>query len=307
MGSRRKIYSGHSLMQHGYYKNRWMPLWLSIPQIIVMVLFFFIPIGMAFFWSFHLEQPFGGGSRFVGWENYQRTFADQEFWEALLRTVIFTIIGVFLSVGSALIIAVAADRAVRFSALTRNLMMWPKAVSAAALGLIFIFLLDPYQGVFVYFNEIFPGVWNPRLDPTDTWTMLFIANTWFAMSLSFIILLAGLQGIPENLHKAAAIDGAGPWRRLWDIQLPLITPQLFIVVVLEIADSVVASFSLIETMTKGGPGDATNLLVYKIYRDGFAGFDLSGAATQTALLMVLVIAVTSLQYVFLERRVEYER
>ncbi len=290
-------------MKKGFYKNRWLPLWLSMPQILVMILFFFIPIGMAFFWSFNLEQPFGGGSRFVGWQNYVRTFNDAQFWKSLSRTMLFTVVGTFLSVGTALIIAVAADRAVRLSSLTRNLMMWPKAVSAAALGVVFIFILDPYQGALVFLNQIFPGLWNPRLDPVDTWIMLFIANTWNALTLSFIILLAGLQAIPESLHKAAAIDGAGPWRRLFDIQLPLLTQQLFIVVVLEVADSIVSSFALIETMTKGGPGDATNLLVYKIYRDGFAGFDLSGAATQTAFLMVVVVGLTSLQYVFLERRV----
>lgn len=294
-------------MQRGFYKNRWLPLCLSLPQILVMVMFFFIPIILAFFWSFHLEQPFGGGSRFVGWQNYIRVLNDPAFWKSLARTMFFTVVATILSVGTALIIAVAADRAVRFSRLTRNLMMWPKAVSAAALGIIFIFILDPYQGAMVYVNQLFPGLWNPRLDPVDTWIMLFIANTWNAMTLSFIILLAGLQTIPDELHKAAAIDGAGPWRRLRDIQLPLITPQLFIVVVLEIADGIVASFSLIEVMTKGGPGDATNLLVYKIYRDGFAGFDLSGAATQTALLMIVVVAITSFQYLFLEKRVEYDR
>jgi sn-glycerol 3-phosphate transport system permease protein len=294
-------------MQRGFYKHRWLPLWLSLPQIVVMALFFFLPIGMALYWSFHLEQPFGGGSRFVGWQNYVRVFSDQAFWEALARTAVFTIVGTTLSVCTALIIAVAADRAVRLSSLTRNLMMWPKAVSAATLGVIFIFILDPYQGAMVWVNQLVPGLWNPRLDPIDTWIMLFIANTWNGLTLTFIILLAGLQGVPDNLHKAAAIDGAGPWRRLWDIQLPLVTPQLFIVVVLEIADSIVSSFNLIETMTKGGPGDATYLLVYKIYRDGFASYDLSGAATQTAILMVLVVAITSFQYLILERRVEYDR
>ncbi|BCH27892.1 carbohydrate ABC transporter permease [Mesorhizobium sp. L-8-3] len=294
-------------MKGGFYKHRWLPLWLSLPQILIMVLFFFIPIGMALFWSFSLEQPFGGGSRFVGWQNYARVFHDQAFWLALGRTAVFMVVGTTLSVGTALIIAFAADRAVRLSSLTRNLMMWPKAISAATLGVIFIFILDPYQGAMIWVNQLVPGLWNPRLDPVDTWIMLFIANTWNGLTLTFIILLAGLQGIPDNLHKAAAIDGAGPWRRLFDIQLPLITPQLFIVVVLEVADSIVSSFNLIEVMTKGGPGDATYLLVYKIYRDGFGAYDLSGAATQTAILMVVVVAVTSLQYLILERRVEYDR
>ena len=187
-------------------------------------------------------------------------------------------------------------------------MMWPKGIAAASVGIVFIFIFNPFLGVLAPLNDLFAEpVWNPRTDAFDTWVMLLFTNTWNAMTFTFIILLAGLQGIPETLHKAAAIDGAGPWRRLWDIQLPLLTPQLFIVSVLEVADSLSGSFALIATMTEGGPGDATNLLVYKIYRDGFAGYDLSGAATQTALLMIVVVALTSFQYLFIERKVEYER
>ena len=291
-----------------FYRHRWMPMWLSAPQLIVMFMFFYLPIFMAFFWSLHLERPFGGGSEFVGWQNYQRTFGDAEFWQSLWRTMLYTFLATVLSISGALVIALAADRGVRMSGITRNIMMWPKGIAAASVGVVFIFLANPFQGVLSWVNELAgTTVWNPRIDALDTWIMLLFTNTWNAMTFSFIILLAGLQGIPETLHKAAAIDGAGPWRRLWDIQLPLITPQLFIVSVLEVADSLSGSFALIATMTEGGPGDSTNLLVYKIYRDGFAGYDLSGAATQTALLMIVVVAVTSFQYLFIERRVEYQR
>lgn len=291
-----------------FYRHRWMPMWLSSPQLLVMFLFFYLPIFMAFFWSFHLERPFGGGSQFVGWQNYQRTFGDAEFWQSLWRTMLYTFLATVLSISGALVIALAADRGVRMAGITRNIMMWPKGIAAASVGIVFLFLANPFQGVLAGFNDLFETpVWNPRTDALDTWIMLLFTNTWNAMTFSFIILLAGLQGIPETLHKAAAIDGAGPWRRLWDIQLPLLTPQLFIVSVLEVADSLSGSFALIATMTEGGPGDSTNFLVYKIYRDGFAGYDLSGAATQTALLMIVVVAVTSFQYVFIERRVEYQR
>ncbi|MEO1314543.1 MAG: sugar ABC transporter permease, partial [Pseudomonadota bacterium] len=246
-------------------------------------------------------------TEFVGWQNYTRTFGDPEFWQSLWRTMLYTVLATVLSISAALIIALACDRAVRLTPLARNVMMWPKGIAAASVGVVFVFLFNPYQGVLSWVNDLVPDLWNPRTDALDTWIMLLITNTWNALTFSFIILLAGLQSIPDTLHKAAAIDGAGPWRRLWDIQLPLLTPQLFIVSVLEVADSLAGSFALVATMTEGGPGDATNFLVYKIYRDGFAGYDLSGAATQTALLMIVVVAVTSFQYLFIERKVEYQR
>ncbi|MEM7613845.1 MAG: sugar ABC transporter permease [Pseudomonadota bacterium] len=290
-----------------FFRNRYLPLWLSAPQLLIMFMFFYLPIFMAFYWSFHLERPFGGGSEFVGWQNYTRTFGDPEFWQSLWRTMLYTVLATVLSISAALIIALACDRAVRLTPLARNVMMWPKGIAAASVGVVFVFLFNPYQGVLSWVNDLVPDLWNPRTDALDTWIMLLITNTWNALTFSFIILLAGLQSIPDTLHKAAAIDGAGPWRRLWDIQLPLLTPQLFIVSVLEVADSLAGSFALVATMTEGGPGDATNFLVYKIYRDGFAGYDLSGAATQTALLMIVVVAVTSFQYLFIERKVEYQR
>lgn len=291
-----------------FYPQRWLPLWLSAPQLLIMFMFFYLPIFMAFYWSFHLERPFGGGSQFVGWQNYQRTFADAEFWQSLSRTMLYMFLATFFSISGALIIALAADRGVRAAGITRNIMMWPKGIATASIGVVFLFLANPFLGVLAPLNRLFGDtVWNPRIDAVDTWILLLFTNTWNAMTFSFIILLAGLQGIPETLHKAAAIDGAGPWRRLWDIQLPLLTPQIFIVSVLEIADSLSGSFALIATMTEGGPGDSTNMLVYKIYRDGFAGYDLSGAATQTAILMVVVVALTSFQYLFIERKVEYQR
>lgn len=294
-------------MHIGFFKHRWVPLLLSFPQLLVMFLFFYLPIFLAFFWAFHLERPFGGGSQFVGFQNFERIFNDDQFWKSLRITLTYMIIASGSSILVALGLALAADRAVRASAFARNILIWPKAVASASIGLVFVFIFNPFLGLLAPLNEAFPDIWNPRTDVTDTWIMLYIANLWSAIPFTFIILLAGLQAIPETLHKAGAIDGAGPWRRLFDIQLPLITPQLFIAVILEVADSLSSSFGLIDSMTQGGPGGATSLLVYKIYEDGFKGYDLSGAATQTVLLMITVSAITAIQYMFVEKRVRYER
>jgi sn-glycerol 3-phosphate transport system permease protein len=294
-------------MNSGFYRNKWLPFWLASPQLLVMFLFFYVPVALAFFWSFYLERPFGGGSQFVGWQNFQRVTADPEFWGSLRRTIVFTFLATGSSITISLILAIAADRKVRAAPVARSVLIWPKAVASASIGVVFLFIFNPFLGILAPLNHLFPGIWSPQTKPIDAWLMLYVANLWGAIPFTFIILLNGLQAIPETLHKAAAIDGASAWRRLFDIQLPLLTPQLFIVVVLELADSLTASFALVDTMTQGGPGGATNMLVYKIYVDGFKAYDLSGAATQTAMLMIVVVAITSLQFLFIERNVKYER
>ena len=293
-------------MQHGFYKGRWMYWALVAPILILIGLFFYGPVGLAFFWSFFLERPFGGGSDFVGFQNFARVLSDPEFWSAMQRTLIFMIIAPTLAIGLSLILALASDRGLRLSHAARNIIIWPKAIAGASIGVVFVFIFNPFLGVFAPLNEMYPGFWNPRIDGTDAFITIVIAQVWNGIPFNFVILLSGLQSIPDTLTKAAAMDGAGPWRRIWDIQLPLLTPQLFLTFVLEFVGTVVEAFGLIDTMTGGGPGGATTLLIYKIYTDGFKAYDLSGAATQTALLMIFVIAVVVLQF-RLEKHVKYER
>ncbi len=294
-------------MKQEIYRSRLLLWSLSAPQLLVLFLFFYLPIILAFFWAFHLEQPFGGGSQYVGLTNFRRVLGSGEFWTSAGATLLYMVLASGTSIATALILALAADRALKISPIARNVFIWPKAVASASIGVIFVFILNPFLGILAPLNDIWPGFWNPRTNVLHTWIMLFVTNVWNAIPFSFIILLAGLQAIPQDLHKAGAMDGAGPWRRLRDIQLPLLTPQLFVVIVLEVADSLSGSFGLIDTMTQGGPGGATNLLVYKIYSDGFKAYDLSGAATQTVILMALVACVTGFQYLFLERKVNYDR
>lgn len=289
------------------FSHRWLPLFLVAPFMLLIVLFFYAPIFQAFYWSFFLERPFGGGSMFVGSENFARVLSDLEFWEAGWRTIVFMITGSSLAVLIPLILAVAADRKIRLSLPARNVLVWPKGVAGASIGVVFAFLFNPFVGVLAPLNSIFPGIWAPGIDGTDAFITLIAAHVWGGIPFNFVILLAGLQSIPRTMHQAAAMDGAGPWRRILDVQLPLIAPQLFLTLVLEFTESVTSAFALIDTITKGGPGGSTTLLVYKIYTDGFSGYDLSGASTQTAILMVFVVLLTAAQFLFLGRRINYER
>ena len=279
---------------------------LVAPILLLVLLFFYIPVGLAFFWSFFLERPFGGGSEFVGFQNYARVLSDPEFWDALQRTLVFMLVAPGLAIGISLILALAADRGLRLSGAARNIIIWPKAVAGASIGVVFVFIFDPFLGIFAFVNTLSPGLWNPRVDGFDAYSTIVVAQVWNGIPFNFIILLSGLQSIPDTLTKAAAMDGAGPWRRVRDIQLPLLTPQLFLTFVLEFVGTVVEAFGLIDTMTGGGPGGATTLLIYKIYVDGFKAYDLSGAATQTALLIIFVGIMVILQF-RLEKYVKYER
>ena len=272
----------------------------------LIVMFFYIPVFLAFYWSFFLERPFGGGSEFVGLQNFRRVLSDPEFWKAMWRTLLFMVLAPGTAIAVSLILALAADRGIRLSHPARNIIIWPKAIAGASIGLVFVFIFNPRLGLFAPLNDLFPGLWNPRIDGTDAFLTLLVAQVWNGIPFNFIILLSGLQSIPDTLAKAAAMDGAGPWRRILDIQIPLLTPQLFLTFVLEFVGSVVEAFGLIDTMTEGGPGGATTLLVYKIYVDGFKAYDLSGAATQTALLMTAVAIMVALQF-RLEKRIKYER
>jgi len=296
-----------SFAPQALFTNRWLPILLVAPMALLIVIFFYVPIFQAFYWSFFLERPFGGGSLFVGWANFARVLSDPKFWESLQKTLIFMVVGSSLAVLIPLILAVAADRQIRLSYPARNVLVWPKAVAGASIGVVFAFIFNPFVGILAPLNQMFPGLWNPGIDGGDAFVMLIAAHVWGGIPFNFVILLAGLQSIPRTLHQAGAMDGAGPWRRIFDVQLPLVMPQVFLTLVLEFTESVTSAFALVDTMTQGGPGGATSLLVYKIYVDGFNGYDLSGAATQTAALMVFVIILTAGQFVFLGRRINYER
>ncbi|CCN50706.1 putative SN-glycerol-3-phosphate transport system permease protein [Vibrio nigripulchritudo MADA3029] len=290
----------------GFYRDRKTYALLVAPILILIFLFFYLPVGLAFFWSFFLEQPFGGGSEFVGLQNFSRVLSDEEFWQAMKRTLMFMIVAPGLAILISLALALAADRGLRGSQFARNVIIWPKAVAGASIGVVFVFIFNPYLGIFGTLNEWYPGIWNPGIDGTDAFITVVIAQVWNGVPFNFIILLSGLQSIPDSLTKAAVLDGADPWQRIKDIQLPLLTPQLFLTFVLEFVGTVVEAFGLIDTMTEGGPGGATTLLIYKIYIDGFKAYDLSGASTQTVILITFVAIMVLFQF-RLEKHVKYER
>ena len=292
-------------MRRAYFKNNWIAALVVAPQLLIIFVFFYWPSSQALYWAFTLEQPWGGGNEWVGFENFTFLLADDRYWQSVRVSVIYALATTALAMGMALILALFADRQLRGYKSFRIGLIWPYAVAAPAIGLAFRFIFNPSAGVASYLNYAFPDFWNPVMNGSHAMTMVVIAGAWKQVSYSFIFFLAGLQSIPRSLTEAAAMDGARPMRRMMDIQLPLLTPTFFFLLVINITDSFTDSFGIVDTMTSGGPARATNLIVYKIYEDGFRGLDYSGAAAQSIILMILVIALTFVQFRYIERRVHY--
>lgn len=288
------------------FRSAWLPWALVAPQLLVVFVFFYWPAGQALFWAFTLEQPWGGGNAWVGLENFAGVFADGAYWHSVAVSIVYAAGTAALSIGVAAVLALLADRGLRGTRFYRTVLIWPYAVAAPAVGAIFRFIFDSRAGVFSWLNAVSPGAWNPGLDGTQAMAMLVLAGAWQLVAYNFVFLLAGLRSVPAGLTEAAALDGAGPLRRMADIQVPLLAPTLFFLLVIDLTDSFTHSFALVDVMTKGGPAYATDLMVYRIYSDGFKGLDYSGAAAQSIVLMGLVVALTVVQFRFVERRLHYK-
>lgn len=292
-------------MKRAVFKNNWVAAMMVAPQLLIIFIFFYWPTSQALYWAFTLEQPWGGGNTWVGFDNFRAILTDDLYWYSIRVSVVYAIGSTVLAVGMALILAVFVDRQLRGYKAYKVGMIWPYAIAAPAVGLAFRFIFNPGAGIMLYVNQVFPGIWDPNTDGNQAMAMVIIAGAWKQIAYNFIFFLAGLQSIPKSLLEAGAIDGARVLRRMRDIQLPLLAPTFFFVLVINITDSFTDSFGIIDTMTSGGPARATNLMVYKIFNDGFQGLDYSGAAAQSIILMLLVVALTVVQFRYIERKVHY--
>ncbi len=289
-----------------HFKTMWLGILLVVPQGLLVFTFFYWPAGAALFWAFTLEQPWGGGNEFVGLDNFVNVFSDSFYWAAVWRSIVFAVSAAGLGMLVALVLALFCDRQLRGYAYYRTALVWPYAVAAPAAAVAFRYVFAPEAGVFSALNEIYPNLWNPGMNGTHAMIMIIIAYSWKYIAYNFIFFLAGLQSIPRALVEAGAMDGAGVLRRMRDIQLPLLAPTFFFLLVINLTDSFVDSFGIIDITTEGGPSKATELMVYKIYFDGFKGLDYSGASAQSIVLMMLVMALTILQFRYVERKIHYK-
>lgn len=277
----------------------------AVPQLLLIFTFFYWPAGQAVYWSLTLQQPWGGGNIWVGLDNFRSILSNTDYWNSITASLVFAGISTGLAMFIALVLAALTDRQLAGSRLYRVVLIWPYGIAAPALAMAFRFILAPEAGFMAVINRVWPGFWDPGLDGADAMASIIVAFSWKYVGYNFIFFLAAFQAIPRSLIEAAAMDGSGVVRRFWEIQFPLITPTIFFLLVINITESFQDSFGIVDIMTAGGPANATNLMVYKIYSDGFKGLDYSGAAAQSIILMLLIIVLTIFQFRFIERRVHY--
>ena len=278
---------------------------LVAPQLIIISVFFFWPAGQALYNSLLQQDAFGTSTEFVGWENFQRLFADETYLASFKTTAIFSLLVAVVGLSTALVLAVMADRVVRGAGLYKTLLIWPYAVAPAVAGVLWLFMFAPSIGVVSHALRALGIDWNHLLNSEHAMTLIVLAAVWKQISYNFLFFLAGLNSIPKSLIEAAAIDGAGPWRRFWTVQFPLLTPTSFFLLVINVVYAFFDTFAIVDAATHGGPGKDTAILVYKVYYDGFKALDLGGSAAQSVVLMGIVIVLTVVQFRYVEKRVNY--
>ena len=278
---------------------------LVLPQLVVTAVFFFYPAGQAVWQSLFIPDPFGLKSQFVGLGNFQFLFQDPFYRASFATTAIFSSLVTLVSMGMALWLAVLADRLIKGSGTYRTLLIWPYAVAPAVAGVLWLFMFNTRVGLVSWYLGLLGYDWNHVLNGDEAMGLVVVASSWGRVSYNFLFFLAGLQAIPKSVIEAAAIDGARFWKRFWTIVFPLLSPTTFFLLVVNVVYAFFETFGVIHTITSGGPQQATTILVYKVFADGFVGQDLGSSAAQSVILLVVVGLLTIVQFKYIERRVHY--
>ena len=287
------------------FKHKFLPYLLVAPQIAITLVFFIWPASQAVYQSVLQEDPFGLSSTFVGLANFVDIFTDEIYLHSIYVTAVFSLLVAVIAMSVSLLLAAMADRVIKGATAYKTLIIWPYAVAPAVAGVLWYFLFNPTVGIIALYMKILGYEWNHSLNGGQAMSLVIIAAAWRQISYNFLFFLAGLQAIPKPFIEAAAIDGASPLKRFWTITFPLLSPTAFFLIVMNIVYAFFDTFGVIHVITDGGPNNATNIMVYKVYHDGFLGLDLGGSAAQSVVLMIIVISLTVIQFRYIERKVNY--
>ena len=287
------------------FRSGWLPWLLLVPQMAVILVFFFWPAAQALLQSLQQQDPFGTSIEFVGLDNFRQLLQDPSYVESFKTTALFSVLVAGLGISLSLLLAVFADRIGRGGTFYKTMLILPYAVAPAVAAVLWVFMFSPSLGVVAYALGKLGVNWNHLLDSGHAMTLIVMASVWKQISYNFLFFLAGLQSIPKSLIEAAAIDGARPWRRFWTIQFPLLSPTTFFLLVINVVYAFFDTFAIVDAATQGGPGKDTAILVYKVYYDGFKAMDLGSSAAQSVVLMAIVVALTVVQFRYVEKKVNY--
>ncbi|MDB5861810.1 MAG: putative type sugar transport system, permease component [Ramlibacter sp.] len=287
------------------FKSAWLPWVLIAPQMAVILVFFFWPAAQALYQSVLQQDAFGTSTEFVGLENFKRLFEDPSYLASFYTTALFSALVAVLGLSIALLLAVMANRVGRGAGIYKTLLIWPYATAPVVAGVLWLMLFASPYGVLAYTLRDLGFNWDHVLNGNHAMALIVMAAVWKQISYNFLFFLAGLQSIPQSLIEAATIDGASPWRRFWTIVFPLLSPTTFFLLVINVVYAFFETFAIVDAATHGGPGKDTSILVYKVYYDGFKAMDINGSAAQSVVLMVIVVALTVIQFRFVEKKVNY--
>jgi sn-glycerol 3-phosphate transport system permease protein len=286
------------------FPNKVLPYVLLAPQLAVTIVFFFLPTIQAVYWSLLIQDPFGLRTQFVWFENFTTVLTDPLYLGSLRVTIVFSSAVAVLAMGFALLFAVMADMKIRGTRVYRTLLIWPYAVAPAVAASLWLFIFHPSIGILGRGLNSLGVLWDYKLNGAQALLLIILASAWKQVSYNFLFFLAGLQAIPKSVVEAASMD-AGPVRRFWNIIFPLLSPTTFFLVVVNVVYAFFDTFGVIHALTGGGPAKATETLIYKVYTDGVMNLDLGGSSAQSVILMAVVIALTAIQFRFIERKVHY--
>lgn len=276
------------------------------PSLILFAAFVFIPLAQSIYLSFFNTRATGAITTFAGLDHYIELLTSPAFRTGLLATTLFAAYTVPLGIALGLVLAVLLNQRLRGINVFRTMMSSTIAISAAVGALIWLLLLNPSLGLLNYILSLV-GVRGPEwlIQPAFAIIAVSITTIWLTLGTNIIVLLAGLQGVPEEIYEAARLDGARGLRMFTRITMPMVSPSLFFLLVVDTI-AVLQAFTQIHLLTRGGPVDATRVLVYSIYQDAFQNFQFGYASAQAVILFLLVMALTLIQFRFVERRVHYQ-
>ncbi len=283
------------------YKNPVLPYLLILPELVIILLFFFWPAAQAFYQSFLREDPFGLNSTFIWFDNYRDVLTDPFYLSSLKTTVLFTFWITLFSMSIGLILAWLVFQ-LRERDTYQAFIIWPYALAPAVTGVIWYFIFNPTLGVLPWILSLFSVEWDPRLLGKQAFLMVTIALSWKQISYNFLFYLAGLEGIPKSYTEAAMVAGATRRQIFSLIIRPLLAPTTFFLLTMNMLYTLFDSFGAIHNLTHGGPNHATENLVYKVYADGFIGLNLGGSSAQSVIIMVMAVGLTLFQFQFTNRR-----
>ncbi|HEV7258814.1 MAG TPA: ABC transporter permease subunit [Bosea sp. (in: a-proteobacteria)] len=292
-------------LKRAHFRDWRLPFWLLAPQLFILLLFFFIPSIRALIQAFQLTDPFGATTQWVGFQNFERLFRSSVYWSSAQVTLIFTIAQNVLTLSLALLLAFASNHILRGRGAYRTVLLLPYAIAPAIAGIMLAFLFNPRVGPVAHMLQGLGFDWDPNRNSWHALALIVMAASWKHICYNYIFLVAALLSVPQSILESAYLDGAGPIQRFLRISLPMITPTLFFLIVINFVYGLFETFAIVDATTRGGPAGATSILVYKVYQDGFVTLDLGSSAAQSVVLMALALFLTFAQFRFVERRVNY--